>query len=129
MAKRFVSVPAEQIETFLQGKGFVRTVRFSEVVYVRAHEDKRYRVMVYTSIRVGASTARDVGQDAIRVCAVKDVGDGKTIGIAKLPRVYRTGSVEKVFERTLKRMRIAYARCTWHRAKGSSTRVDVKGAT
>jgi hypothetical protein len=129
MAKgdRYVHVPADVLEAFLQSKGFVRTVRFHEVVYMRAHAgDNAYRVLVYTSIRDGAMNARGLGQDAIRVCAVKDVGGGRTVGIAKLPRVYRTGSVEDVFARMLVRMREAYDRCSKDRRRQLELRKEAR---
>lgn len=117
---RYVHVPAEQLKAFLVSKGFVETVRYREIVFVRAHAvDPSYRIMVYTSIRKGEENARGLGQDAIRVCAVKDIGGGKTIPIAKTPRVYRTGKVEDVLARMLVRMREAYDVCSKHRRRFS----------
>jgi hypothetical protein len=109
----YVDVPAEAILTFLRERGFARRpTRGAELVYERAHErDPRYRVLVYTSVREGTHIARGRGKDAIRVCAIFDAG-GSTRGVAKLPRVHRTGSVEGVLGRVLARMREAYARCS-----------------
>lgn len=121
---RFVEVPAATLEAFLQAKGFERTLRRSEVVYVRKHHrDPRYIVSVFTSITNGASRARGLGQDAIRVSAFMELGEGRTRGIAKAQRVYRTGSVDGILERLYQRMRDAYAVCnqringaqSWHR--------------
>lgn len=113
---RYVDVPAEKMIAFLQSKGFVPALNRSrrEVVYERSHaRDPGYRVLVYTSIAQGNMTARKLGQDAIRVCAIyEDVG--RSFGVAKLPRVFRTGSVDGVLERTYQRMREAYERCTKH---------------
>ena len=115
----FVSVPAQAIEDFLQSKGFVRTVQRSEVVYVRGHDrDPNVKIKVYTSIRTGAGSARRRGKDSIKVCTVFDNGR-RSFGIGKFPRVHRTGSTEKVLERTLERMRAAYRRANqWLREQG-----------
>lgn len=111
---RYVEVPAERMIEFLKSKGFVlaRNRSRREVVYERSHDkDPGYRVVVYTSISAGNAKARKLGADAIRVCAIyEDVG--RSFGVAKLPRVFRTGSVDAVLARTLERMRDAYARCT-----------------
>lgn len=108
----YVEVPADEIEEFLREKGFVRTVVRQEVVYSRAHaRNPDVKVKVYTSIRVGASSARRRGKDSIKVCTVFDNGR-KQFGIGKFPRIHRTGSTEKVLKRTLGRMREAWARGT-----------------
>lgn len=108
----FVSVPAQAIEDFLKSKGFSRTLCRNEVVYVRLHAScADIQIKVYTSIHVGQGSARRRGTDSIKICTVFDNGR-KSWGIGKFPRVHRTGSVEKVLERTLKRMRQAYARGT-----------------
>lgn len=106
----YVPVPAHEIESFLQSKGFERTVQYQEVVYVRAHEkDRDVKVKVYTSIRVGAAQARRCGSDSIKVCTVFDNGR-KSFGIGKFPRIHRTGSPAAVLERTYDRMKDAYKR-------------------
>lgn len=106
---RFVSVPSEKLESFLKDKGFKRTETRTEVVYVFNHKvNKNIQIKVYTSIKIGNQAARGCGKDAIRVCAVFNNGK-KSFGIAKLPRVYRTGSVDKVLDRMLERMREAYS--------------------
>lgn len=107
-----VLVPAEQLFAFLASKGFAeRQQRGVEIVYERRHDrDPRYRVLVYTSVRRGASAARAVGKDAIRVCAIFDDGQ-RSFGVAKLPRVHRTGTVDGVLERVIDRSREAYAAC------------------
>lgn len=114
---RYVQVHAADMFAFLEGKGFrrrdERTDRFSvsEVVYERLHVvDARYRVLIYTSIGKHAGEARGCGGDAIRVVAVYEDGT-RSFGVAKLPRVFRTGSVEKVLERTIERAREAYSIC------------------
>lgn len=111
---RYVVVPAETMFSFLESKGFWRSDKRSrrEVVYERAHErDGRYRILIYTSVGVGQTVARRSGGDAIRVAAIIDLGT-YVGGIAKLPRVFRTGSVEAVLERTIERAREAYAACS-----------------
>lgn len=106
----FVSIPAQAIEDFLKSKGFSRTLCRNEVVYVRLHAScADVMVKVYTSIRTGQGSARRRGKDSIKVCTVFDNGR-RSFGIGKFPRIHRTGSVEKVLERTLERMRAAYKR-------------------
>jgi hypothetical protein len=131
-----VEVPAEAIVTFLKSKGFAERdatkVRGNEIVYERAHRaDPRYKVLVYTSVRRGATRARPVGKDAIRVCAIFEEGrvlariarDGAmTRGIWKGSRVHRTGTVEGVFARMLERMRTAYEACSKARPKRDHAR-------
>jgi len=108
----YVEVPSEVIESFLSGKRFVRGVQGSEVVYSFAHlRDAAVKVKVYTSIRVGATRARGCGEDAIRVVVCGE-RPGRSWGIAKLPRVYRTGNVDAVLARLHARMREAYTIAT-----------------
>lgn len=112
---RYVEVPSGRFEDFLRGKGFERTVRRGEVVYLRRHHrDSRYVVAVYTTISDGAARARPIGKDAIKVSAFMFVDPAdpiRTRGIAKCQRVFRTGTVEGVLERVYMRMREAYAVC------------------
>lgn len=121
---RAVTVPAEAIIEFLTKRGFTeRTIsRGNEIVYERPHKvDSRFKVLVYTSVRRGATRASGVGQDAIRVCAIYEDGTSSR-GICKLPRVHRTGTVDLVLARMLERMREAYQRCCDVRPKRSLPR-------
>lgn len=109
--KGFVEVPAEVLRGMLVKAGFAQDTegRKREEVYVRPHaKDPRYAVRVYTSLRSGATRARGCGKDAIRVVVTFEGPNGRR-GIWKGKRVHRTGSVEAVMERTLERMREAYA--------------------
>ena len=111
---RFVPVPAEAMFSFLEGKGFRRSEgrSRSEVVFERAHhKDPRFKVLVYTSCSAAASRARKRGADAIRVVAIFEEPGHRGTGVAKTPRVFRTGSVEGVLERVLERARACYAVC------------------
>jgi hypothetical protein len=111
---RFVVVPAVELEAFLQAKGFERGRHRTEVVYRRRHHvDPRYVVCVYTSLTDGATVARDLGADAIRVVAYQELSpDGSTSrGVAKTPKILRTGSVAKILDRILDRARVAYTVC------------------
>lgn len=123
----FVSVPADAIEDFLKSKGFTRTLCRNEVVYVRSHKlDPDVKIKVYTSIRTGQGSARRRGKDSIKVCTVFDNGR-KSFGIGRFPRVHRTGSVDKVLERTLQRMRAAYVRGTeWLRQQEARRDLEMK---
>jgi hypothetical protein len=124
---RFVEVPAELLAKFLESKGFERGVFGREVVYRRRHDkDPSFVVCVYTSISAnGATQARGLGQDAIRVTAYQELSpDGtSTRGVAKCQRVYRTGTVQGVLERTYGRMREAYAVCNQRIAGDAHRRV------
>lgn len=108
-ALSYVEVPAEKLFSFLEGKGFSRRAgHSSEVVYMRAHHrDDRYKVLIYTSVRTGGRKARGRGEDAIRVCAIFENGEASR-GVAKLPKVLRTGTVDAVLARTIERAREAY---------------------
>lgn len=114
----FVLLNGAATEAFLQSKGFERTTQGNEVVYFRKHD--RYpniQVKVYTSIKIGSVVARTCGDDAIRVVSIFDDGK-KSFGIGKFPRVYRTGTQDAVFERTLIRMKQAYQSCNeWLRTQ------------
>lgn len=105
---QYVKIDSVLFENFLYGKGFHRFIQGNEVVYIKEHElTPAIKIKVYTSIRIGADSARSCGKDAIRVIAIFDDGR-KNFGIAKLPRVYRTTSQDAVQKRTLERMREAY---------------------
>lgn len=85
----------------------------NEAVYSRVVEgtDGKISVLVYTSIAMGrrGPEVRTCGQDAIRVCAVYSTQDGGERGIAKATaRVYRTGTVTDIVDRTYGRMREVY---------------------
>jgi hypothetical protein len=108
-----VVVPAAAIFERLRACGFLErspsSVRGHEIVFERAHvEDSRFKVLVYTSVSRGASRARAIGKDAIRVVAIFEDSDSSR-GIAKLPRVHRTGTIDGVLERMVARAREAYA--------------------
>ena len=115
MGTTFVNVPSDAILRFLESKGFRRRegMRIRELVYERPHAgDPNFIVLVYTSVRGGSQRARGKGRDAIRVCAIRILPSGHIRGVAKLPRVHRTGSVDAVLERVLDRMREAYQCCS-----------------
>lgn len=109
MASRYVEVSHAAFEAFLSGKGFARTVQGNEIVYVYSHlKNSALKIKVYTSLSDGASAARSCGKDSIKVCAVFDNGR-KSFGIAKFPKVLRTGSEEGVLERVIVRAREAFS--------------------
>lgn len=112
MSERYVEISGENFFKFLSAKSFTQSASDNEVVYERQHDQcKHITIRVYTSIAVDSGQPRNNGKDAIRVVAFYKKND-KTFGIAgrqSISRVYRTGSEEKVFERTLLRMREAYS--------------------
>ena len=111
----YVEVPAHRIREVLLAAGFrlMEGNGYSygnegEEVYFRAHDkDASYAVKVFSSITRGRQTVRGVGQDAIRVVAVRHVGSW--VGVWKGKRIHRTGSVDAVLERMMERARDAYA--------------------
>lgn len=106
---RYIDIDADRFIAFLTSKGFSRTVQNRELVFVKQHErNPNLYVKVYSSISVNATLARGVGSDCIRVVAIHD-GNGKSFGIWKATRTYRTGSQEAVEQRTYDRMRECYA--------------------
>jgi hypothetical protein len=106
----FVAVPAEKLEGFLQSEQFSRTVQGNEVVYVRkSARNPDVQLKVYTSIRVGQTSVRAAGKDAIRVCAVFDNGR-KSFGVGKFSPVLRVASVESVLTRLKERLNEAKKR-------------------
>jgi hypothetical protein len=110
MPSRFVSVPAETLEGFLSSKGFVRGITGNEVHYDRINDrNPKIKVRVFTSISSNAVVARECGKDAIRVVVLADDGTKWVPLVKDSPRIYRTGSVEKILERVLMRAREAYA--------------------
>lgn len=104
---RYVEVPASAMFRRLEAAGFRRTNSQSEVVYARPHNrNMELEIRVYTSFTEGRDTARECDSDAIRVSLV---WRPKTIGICKFAKILRTGTVEKVIDRTIERAREAYA--------------------
>lgn len=106
---RFVAVPAVALAATLAKAGFASKVVGKETVYERAnHNCSSFVIRVYSSAKDGATDARGCGLDAIRVCLLWADPTGKTYGVAKATRVYRTGTVEAVIARMLERMRDLY---------------------
>lgn len=90
----------------LERGGFVRVFPpgTSERVYEkRSVRDNTLAVRVYTSCtdRYGA---RERGTDAIRVALVYHCADGKIRGLAKEPRVHRTGEISGIVNRIVGRI-------------------------
>ncbi|NBR00444.1 MAG: hypothetical protein EBT97_08335 [Actinobacteria bacterium] len=81
--------------------------RSGERVLYRPHP-KGVRVQVWTSVDRSSGLTRDVGDDAIRVCAVYRAKDGTDRGILKTTRVNRVGEVDAIVGRV-----VARARTVW----------------
>lgn len=103
---RYIILDTEKFEAFMKEKQFERTTSGNELVFIRRH-DKDPRLMVKCFSGISGGVSRECGEDAIRVVGVFDNGE-KSFGIYKAQRVYRTGSTEKVIERTYERLREAY---------------------
>lgn len=123
---RFVQVPAAAIRDRLTAAGFsLLPANSGEEVYTRAHNrDPRYTIKVYSSIQRGAGEIAECGDDAIRVVALwtddKFSWPARVCPIFKSARVYRTGTVEGVLDRMIKRAQEAYAACNKHRMRGAA---------
>ncbi len=63
-------------------------------------------VVVYTTVVNGVARAKD--KDAIRVTLEGVKKDGETRGLRRSKRVFRTGTVAGILERTIERARDAY---------------------
>lgn len=119
MATRFVEVPREALLGALQNAGFTQVpprTSDEELLFERKHNhDAELSVRVFTTIPGAGAKARACGEDAIRVglfAAGKTHPEAKTarwVPIFWATKVLRTGSVEKVIERTIERAREAYA--------------------
>jgi hypothetical protein len=117
---RYIEVPREALTGFLEAKGFqLDPTGRGELVYARTnHNHPHLKVKVYTSLPLVGGDVRGLGKDAIRVCAVYEPpSPARGWGIGKEPRVYRTGSVDKVLARMLERMQEAYGLCNSYAKK------------
>lgn len=108
----YTEIDSSIFEAFLVGMGFSRALEAhgSEVVFQRASSKvPGCIVKVYSSIRDGETSARDVGKDAVRIVGVFQSGE-KSYPLYKGARVYRTTSQASVHQRTLSRIEEADAR-------------------
>lgn len=110
---KYVNLPRDRFIAMMQERGFgvAEDQRSGELVFTRRnHNNHDLVVKVYSSIPIHASVARDCGEDAIRVLACYDPPKGKG-KFRKLEeyKVLRVNSVDGILERTLQRMRDAYA--------------------
>jgi hypothetical protein len=120
----YVEVPRKALEDALQSWGFTREPVRGEITYVRKHHvDPKFCVRVYTSVPEFNDTARERGEDAIRVVSTlqwtrknEDVPRRKVLYRA---RVFRVTSVEGVISRLHDKAREAYIAINSHRAKAS----------
>ncbi len=104
----------------LEACGFnaVTREKTNEAIYSREVREG-ISVLVYTSVvpTNGTIEVREVGADAIRVCAVYTNREGKERGIARADkRVHRVGVTEEIVDRMHQRMRdvwrVAQSPCT-----------------
>jgi len=94
----------ERDKTLERGPEHIR-----EHVYARKVNADIY-VAVYTSCsgHRGIISARNKGKDAIRVTTVYKTKDGRQRGLGKQRRVFRTGKIDDIVERTVERAREAW---------------------
>ncbi len=110
--KRFVEVSRKAMVDAFEKAGFIGDADGGELVFTRRHAlDPSMVVKVYTSMPgYAGGDARPCGEDAIRVCLIfENARTGRSGGLYKAKRVFRTGSEAKVIERTLERARECYA--------------------
>ena len=80
--------------------------RSGEKVYYRPVDNATgVRLQVWTSVDRATGSIREVGEDAIRVCAVYRNGSDADRGICKTGRVNRVGEINAIVERTVERAR------------------------
>lgn len=99
---------AMDIKAILLGLGFtpLNILGVRELVMVkRSRRLSGVEMRVFTSI-VGDGV-REVGGDSIKVCTVFTARDGKTKGITKDRRVFRTGQIEEIPARIKERIKSA----------------------
>ncbi len=112
MGSRYVEVSRKAMMDALDGAGFSPDSFGGELVYTRRHQvDPTMVVKIYTSMPAyDHGGARACGEDAIRVVLIfENAVTGRSGGLYKASRVYRTGSEQAVIERTLDRARECYA--------------------
>lgn len=88
---------ALEIKAILAGLGFKPTdvPGSREMVFARdSTRLPRVQVRIYTSI-VGAEV-RQVGGDSIKVCAIYTDREGRSRGVTREQRVFRTGKIEEI---------------------------------
>lgn len=106
----YVTVPADAFARALEPRGFTADQQGAEVTYFQdSQRISRLRLVVYTSLSSGASSAREAGADAVRVALVAVGQDGRTRGVRSFTRVNRVGTVEGVLERVRDRIKEARA--------------------
>jgi len=108
-------VLAVELLTRLDSAGFIREAAqpgTKELVFSRPHKKQGIRVVVYTTIveERGVPQVREHGADAIRACALYTTRDGGTRPVAKADhRVFRTGEIDAIADRTIQRLRDVWA--------------------
>jgi hypothetical protein len=110
MAAMFNAMTFETLKAFMTEKGFVTVASATETTFERRnHKDDQLVVVVYSSCRSNGGMVRGCGKDALRVCLVADLANGKRIGLAHARRVNRCGETAAILERLLERMRDMYS--------------------
>lgn len=92
---------ADALVRALDAHGFTRVPGAGEWVYRRPTPTPRIEVRVYTTIDAGE--VRVKASDAIRVILAYVDGEQER-GLTRFPRVFRTGEIDGIVDRTLARM-------------------------
>lgn len=107
MAATYVSVPTKQLDNLLLTRGFTPDTVGAERVYTRTSKTNgALRIVVYSSVKEGDTSARKTGSDAIRVVLLGKT-NMKEWCLAKTTRINRTGTVQKVLDRVWDRVKEA----------------------
>ena len=111
---KFKQVFESDFDSLLKSdKGWNKDSTGNEVVYLFPLTNSTggaVTIKVFSSVRLSDSKGRGVGEDAIRVCAVVDA-DGKTRGLVKTSRIYRTGVwQDRVVGKVLEVIKLAQSR-------------------
>jgi hypothetical protein len=116
VTSRYIAVPANLFRARMATAGFslLDGPSWQEEAYERRHHKHNdYAVRIFSSIPRDGTVVRAVGTDAIRICAIRHISWNRHSKPTVFPlghtmRVYRTGTVEGVLERTIERAREAY---------------------
>lgn len=89
---RYCRISADEMREMLKmEKGWIESVDGKELVFkfpLKSRAD--IQVKVFSSIKFETKIGRDVGKDAIRICATRKLSNLTEIGWIKSARVYRT---------------------------------------
>lgn len=98
MSATYCNISEAEFDNVLKAeKGWVKTYQqgTEEIVYCFTMKSRPdVDIKVYSSIKKSTANARGCGQDAIRICAIRRLFNGRTCGIRKNGRINRVPNWE-----------------------------------